>query len=307
MTDQTTYWKHPVHRDAFKLARSITARYARSFYLSAQLLPARKRWATYGLYGFCRHVDNLVDEPGDFSPSQVRNQLCGVEDALTQAYQAGSSPDPIIHAYIQVAQRHEIPPHLPHELVEGVRMDIGECRYQTYADLYTYCYRVAGVVGLMMTHVLGHHDPGAFKHAEELGVAMQLTNILRDVDEDRLSGRLYLPIDEMDRFGVTEQDILEGQMSESLRDLMQFQSERSHAGYESAEPGIDMLDRDARFAIRSASRIYRGILGKIETRGYDPFQGRVYIPGRSKARIVIREALRSSLPISLRSFRPNHS
>lgn len=304
----TPYWKDVAHRDAFKIARDITARHARSFYLSAQLLPAEQRWATYGLYGFCRFADNLIDEPDGLTDAALAERLGNLRATLLEAYAEGASDDPVVHAFITVARRHAIPSDLPLELLTGVEMDIGECRYATYDDLHTYCYRVAGVVGLMMTHVLGHTSPDAFPYAEKLGVAMQLTNILRDIDEDRRMGRIYLPADEMAAHGVLESDILEGRMSEQLRDLMAFQASRSHAGYREAEPGIELLYPRSQFAIRSASRIYRGILKKIEARGFDPFLGRVFVPGRNKAGIVLWEALRSGIPSLARRYPGlNHS
>jgi phytoene synthase len=195
-----------------------------------------------------------------------------------------------------VAQKYDIPSELPLTLLEGVLMDIDTCRYNTFDALYTYCYRVAGVVGVMMTYVLGHHDTAAFRHAEQLGVAMQLTNILRDIDEDQQMGRIYLPYSEMSRFGVDERDIMERNMTEDLRQLMKFQVNRAHQYYEEADAGIPMLNRESQFTIRAASRIYRGILHRIETNAYNPFLGRVFVPQGRKVGIILAEVLRTRLP-----------
>lgn len=297
-----TFWKSPDARHAFDLARQITARHARSFYFSAQLLPSAQRWGTYGLYGFCRHADNLVDEAGGLSDDEICADVAALETALRSAYDTGASDVPVVDAFIRVANRFAIPCEYPLALLEGVRMDIGGCRYATREALDTYCYRVAGVVGLMMTHVLGYGDDAAFAHAERLGIAMQLTNILRDVDEDRRTDRIYLPGEDLAAFSVSEGDILAGRISPALRDLVRALVDRAHAGYDAAEPGIDMLAPRSRFAIRAASRIYRGILHRIEARDYDPFLGRVHVSGQRKAGIVIVEALRSGLPPIGRRF-----
>jgi phytoene synthase len=283
------------NRAQFEYAKANTAYYSKSFYLSTCLLPRHKRWATFALYGFCRHIDNLTDNPRARSDRELRYELKYLKDEIKTAYRTGESEHPIVGPYIAVAKHYDIPGKYSTDLIEGVQMDTSIKRYETFDDLYLFAYRVAGVVGLMMTPVLGYKNPAAMDHAEKLGVAMQLTNILRDVKEDKEMDRIYIPQDEIRSFGLDADYFFEEKMSENFRKLMKHQIDRAHQYYEDAEEGIKMLDRDAQFAIYSASKIYRGILRKIELQDYNPFLGRVYVPQIKKAQIVVSEALRTRL------------
>lgn len=171
-------------------------------------------------------------------------------------------------------------------------MDADFNGYERYEDLHLFAWRVAGVVGLMMTCLLGYRDESAFPYAEKLGIAMQLTNILRDIQEDKALGRIYLPAEELRRFGVTPEELVAERMSPQLHALMEFQVERAHACYAEAEPGIALLDRESRFAIYTASRLYQSILRKIELAGYNPFTGRVFVPTPQKLAILLQEFVR---------------
>ena len=281
------------NRVQFKYARSLTAHYAKSFYFSAAMLPKTKRWATYALYGFCRYVDNLIDTPRSRSKEEIVAELNYLGTELVTAFRSGESEHPIIKPFISVAKYYDLDPKYASELIAGVRMDIDQKRYETFDDLYLFAYRVAGVVGLMMTPLLGTSNPDALPHAEKLGIAMQLTNILRDIKEDKEMNRIYIPQEELRVFGVTEQNFFEENMTPEFREMMKFQVERAHDYYREADKGIKMLDRDAQFASLSASKIYRGILAKIELRDYNPFLGRVFIPQAKKVRIVASEALKT--------------
>jgi phytoene synthase len=279
----------------FKFARSLTAHHAKSFYFSASLLPKQKRWATYALYGFCRFVDNLIDNPRDRSSKEILHELDFLEREIEISYRTGESEHPIIKPFISVARHYQIPKDHPLELIEGVRMDTFKDRYESFDELYLFAYRVAGVVGLMMAPLLGFKDPKTLEHAEKLGIAMQLTNILRDIKEDKEMNRIYLPLDELQQFNLTPKDILSERMSAKFRNFIKFQIDRAHQFYNEADRGIKMLDRDAQFAIYSASKIYRSILRKIELHNYNPFLGRVYVPQCKKARIVLGEILRTKV------------
>jgi len=283
------------NRAQFKYARSLTAHYSKSFYLSTRLLPRRKQWATFALYGFCRHIDNLTDNPRDRSEREIVRELKFIESELKTAYRTGESEHPIIGPYVSVAKEYGISKEYPLDLIKGVQMDTHKNRYDTFDELYLFAYRVAGVVGLMMTPLLGYKDPQAMEYAENLGIAMQLTNILRDVKEDKDMDRIYIPLEEIRMFGLEEKHFFEEIMSENFKKLMKFQVDRAHHYYDAADKGIKMLDRDAQFAIYSASKIYRGILRKIELQNYNPFKGRVFVPQSKKFRILIGEALRTRL------------
>lgn len=289
------FWKTPEHKVSFEHARLLTAHYSKSFYISAKMLPPQKRWATFALYGFCRYADNLIDNPRNRSREDLIHEVDYLEHEIKCAYASGESEHPIIQPFIYVAKTYQIPMEYPLDLLKGVKMDLTQKRYETFEDLYVFCYRVAGVVGLMMTYVLGYKSDKAFKDAEKLGIAMQLTNILRDVQEDKNMGRIYLPQDEIRRFGLSECDILDERMHSKMRALMKFQIKRAHKFYAEANRGIHFLDRDAQFAIFASSKIYHGILHKIEARNYNPFLGRVYVSQLKKFGILIREIIRTRI------------
>lgn len=289
------FWKIPALKASFEHARMLTAHYSKSFYISAKMLPASKRWATYALYGFCRYADNLIDNPRNRSKEEILHEIDFLSHEIRCAYNSGESEHPILQPFIFVAKKYGIPIDYPLDLLKGVRMDITQKRYDTFDDLYIFAYRVAGVVGLMMTHILGTKSNEAFLYAEKLGIAMQLTNILRDIQEDKNMGRIYLPREDLLHFGMSEKDILNEKMHPKMHKLMQFQIRRAHNYYEHANKGIHLLERDAQFAIYSSSKIYRGILRKIEARNYNPFLGRVYVPQLKKVGILLQEVVRTRL------------
>jgi phytoene synthase len=268
------------------------------------MLPRERRWATYALYGFCRYADNLIDNPRHRSKEELLHEADFISREIEIAYRSGESEHPILKSFITVAKHYHIPIKYPHELIAGVKMDIQTSRYHTFDELYVFAYRVAGVVGLMMTHVLGYKTDRAFEYAEKLGIAMQLTNILRDIKEDLQLNRIYLPLDEMEQFGVSETDLFQQKMNPALKDLMKFQVNRAQRYYNEANPGIKLLRPESRFAIYSASKIYNGILHKIEHRDYNPFLGRVFVPQAKKIGILLQEVLRSRLEVIQESLFP---
>jgi len=287
------FWLKSENKPAFEFARLSTKHYSKSFYISAKMLPKETRWATYALYGFCRYADNLIDNPRNRSVEELLEEVKFVKWELGRAYKTGESEHPIIQSFIIVAKKYGIPIKYPLELIEGVQMDIQKSRYESFDELHLFAYRVAGVVGLMMTHVLGYKDKRAFEYAEKLGIAMQLTNILRDIQEDKNMDRIYLPLQELRIFGLSEDDIFNENMSDKMRTFMEFQLNRAHAYYEEANKGIPMLDRKSQFAIYSSSKIYRGILRKIEMRDLNPFRGRVFVSQLKKVGILITEIIRT--------------
>lgn len=300
-------WKSEENRVAFEYARKITAHYSKSFYFSARMLPRERRWATFALYGFCRHCDNLIDTPRQRTETEILREIQRLTEELQIAYNTGESQDPIIRAFILVAKAYGIPIAYPLDLLNGVAMDVQQTRYKTFDELSLFCYRVAAVVGLMMTHVLGYKDERAFGYAKQLGIAMQLTNILRDVKEDKEMGRLYIPHTDLAEFGVTEQDIFQEKMTPRLRALMEFQIERADQYYTEAIPGISLLETESQYAIYSAAKIYRGILRKIEAHDYNPFLGRVFVPSIQKIGILVHERLRTKVLSAQEKLFPVHS
>ncbi len=287
------FWQNPELKVSFQYSKMLTAHYSKSFYISASLLPAEKRWATFGLYAFCRYVDNLIDNPRNRSQEELFTEVDELETEIIRGYKYGESQHPTLQAFIYVAKRYDIPLEYPLDLLKGVKMDVTQKRYETFDDLYLFCYRVAGVVGLMMTHVLGNKSDDAFYYAEKLGIAMQLTNILRDVQEDKDMNRIYLPLDELRQFGLREDEILSERISTKVRKFMRFQIRRAQKYYDQANKGIGLLDRNAQFAIVSSSKIYNGILHKISARNFNPFLGRVYVPQLKKFAILLQEIIRT--------------
>ena len=228
-------------------------------------------------------------------------------EELQIAYNTGESQDPIIRAFILVAKAYGIPIAYPLDLLNGVAMDVEQTRYRTFNELSLFCYRVAAVVGLMMTHVLSYKDERAFGYAKQLGIAMQLTNILRDVKEDKEMGRLYIPQADLAQFGVAEQDIFNEKMTPQLRALMKFQVERADQYYAKAIPGISLLKTESQYAIYSAARIYSGILRKIEDRDYNPFLSRVFVSSTQKVGILLHEQIRTKFLLAQEKLFPVHS
>ncbi len=261
--------------EAYRLCGRITAEHSRTFSLAAALLPPAKRRAMHALYAFCRTTDDIVDE------------MDGSRAALAawerEALAEGHHPqEPVALAWRDAVARHGIPPLYARQLVETVAQDLSVDRYATFEDLSVYCYGVAVTVGLMAMRIVGYRGGEAEPSAIRLGVALQLTNILRDVGEDWRSGRLYLPLDELARFGLSEGEVAAGQLDERWRGFMAYQIERARRLYRDALPGLSYLHQDGRFAVAAAAELYRGILDDIEAHDYDVFNRRAHLGGGAK-------------------------
>jgi phytoene synthase len=238
-------------------------------------LPRQTRTHAYAIYGFCRWADNGVDDARDRDEAVAR--LGKARDALDLAYSNRNAP-PGLLAFRRTVQSRSIPQDLFEALLDGMEMDLDVTRYASFAELDRYCYRVAGVVGLMMTHVFGYRSDCCLPNALALGTAMQLTNILRDVAEDLRMGRIYLPQDELARFGVDEAQLVEGRVDDHFRALMRFQIDRARRYYAESEAGIPYLvGASSRLTVRVMGRLYGGILGAIERQGLDVFQARARV------------------------------
>jgi phytoene synthase len=191
-------------------------------------------------------------------------------------------------AWQQTTNQFKIPLHAPLDLIEGMRMDLVKNRYHNYEELRLYCYRVASTVGLMASHIIGFSEERALEFAIELGIAMQLTNILRDVGEDSRNGRIYIPLDEMQYFGYTEEELFRGELNERFINLMKFQIERARRIYQQAQEGIKFLDKDSQLAIATAAHLYSNILDIIERNNYDVFNRRAFVPWPEKIKGLFR-------------------
>ena len=269
---------------AYDFCEAVTAVNSRSFFTASRLLPREKRRSVRALYAFCRKSDDIVDKPpiGMRDPDAVRDALAAWQ--ARSLAQTADGRDPVALAWSDARRQYEIPPRYAEQLIQGVARDITEKRYDTFADLTNYCYGVAATVGLMSMHIIGFSGVEAIPYALKLGVALQLTNVLRDVGEDWEAGRLYLPLEDLARFGLDEMDIGAGQVDDRWRSFMRFQIGRTRQLYEEAWPGIGLLHADGRFAIGAAAELYRAILSDIEKNDYDVFSRRAHVNAWGKLR-----------------------
>jgi phytoene synthase len=274
---------------AFRTCQAYTREHAKSFYFASHVLPREKRMASYAVYAFCREADNIVDV-GATPESAAR--LEELRQQLARVYGAPGALRPHLAALRETVAAYAIPREYFLDLIRGVEMDLTRSRYDRFEDLKEYCYCVASVVGLMMAKIFGVSDGSAYRHAADLGTAMQLTNILRDIREDHAMGRIYLPQEDLAGRGYAEADLARGVVDDRFRDLMRFQIARAREYYAAAEPGIPMLTNDgSRFCARLMSTTYAGILTAIERNGYDVFARRAYVPAAGKLRIALGAAL----------------
>lgn len=277
---------------AYSHCRDITRQFAKTFYLSTRFLPREKQRSIFAIYALCRYLDNIVDETFEadgsqpLSADQVMLEMQEWKEHLSYTYKGFDTDNPILLAFSDVLRTHQISIEWPIELIDGVSMDLTKNRYENFDELYSYSYKVASVVGLMISEIFGYKDSKALKYAEALGIAMQLTNILRDVGEDLARDRIYLPRDEMHRFGITDEHLKNGIIDNSFKEFMRFQIDRAHYYYQQACSGIPMLSRDSRLPVILAQLNYRRILTKIEKNGYDVFSKRAYLTTAEKLSVV---------------------
>ena len=279
-------------RDAYTHCRAITRYYAKTFYMATRFLPNEKQRSIFAIYGLCRYLDNLVDETVDLMHhqkidiSEVDEKLSEFGDKLTGVYNGRKSDDPILNAFSHTLERYHIPIELPFKLMEGVRSDLVKNRYSSFKELYDYSYKVASVVGLMTSRVFGYTNEKALEYAIDLGIAMQLTNILRDIGEDLDRNRIYIPQDELKMFEVSESDLFNRVKSENFLALMKFQIMRARKYYSLADIGIKMLDRDSRVPVYLARYNYSRILDKIVENDYNVFMERAFLNNLEKFSIL---------------------
>jgi phytoene synthase len=262
---------------------------SKSFHLASRALPSRVRGPTRAIYAFCRTTDDAVDGGGD--PRAAAEQL---EHRLDRIYADTSLDDAVDRAFARVVQSFRIPRAVPAALVEGMRWDAEGRRYETLGDLQAYAARVASSVGVMMTLVMGDRSPWVLARACDLGVAMQLTNIARDVGEDARMGRLYLPGAWLTEVGLDAGAFLDNpRPGEPIALLVRRLLGEAQAAYRRAGPGIDRLPRDCQFAIQAASLLYAGIGGVIARRGFDSVSSRAVVSLPHKLWLLLRAAWRT--------------
>ena len=273
----------PSLAESYAFCRGVARERARNFYYSFVLLPREKSDAMCAIYAFMRYCDDLSDEPGASREAMERWR-----GALMDALDGKFDQYPAWPAFYETVQRYRIPHEYFFQMIEGVTSDLEPRAFQTFDELYRYCYQVASVVGLCTIHVFGFRSSDALPLAEKCGVAFQLTNILRDVAEDAARDRVYLPAEDLRRFGVDTGQLRNGQPNGSVRQLLEFEAGRARAYYRDSQPLLDMIDRRSRPALRALIGIYSHLLTRIEERNFDVFRERVSLPAWEKCWIVLR-------------------
>lgn len=269
-------------QQALAHCRRVTRQQARNFYYAFLFLPADKRTAVYSIYAFCRHSDDIADEPGTLHDK--RDQLRAWHDELENCYN-GRPRRLITRALRHTIERYPIPQHYFHDLLRGVEMDLTVRRYASFDDLRIYCYRVASAIGLACLEIFGYRHSGVRTYARHLGIALQLTNILRDVREDAERGRIYLPQEDLRAFGIREADVLQRRYTTAFATLMQFQQERIQTYYRRAAACLLPGDRTGLMAPEIMAAIYRATLRKMRRRRFNVFHGRTRLSGLHKLAI----------------------
>lgn len=272
--------------ESYRRCQRIARRTGKNFYYSFLVMPRPKRRAMSAIYAFMRRSDDIAD--GASNPAVALEGLRRWRAAVEAALAGKECTDPILPALVDTVRRYHIPKHYFFELLDGTEMDQTVTRYATFEELYRYCYRVASCVGLVVLPIFGYGDAAALAPAEACGIAFQLTNILRDVKEDAQLGRIYLPTEDLARFGVSPQDIMEHRYTPSFRQLMKFEADRARDYYRRAEPLRGMIAPDSRATLGVMMDIYRGILDKIEARQFQVFGEKIRLSRWEKWRIVWR-------------------
>lgn len=283
----------PALRASYSLCRRINARHGRTYFLATLLLPPAKRPYVHALYGFARHVDDIVDEQGD------GDRLTAWSEEFLADLDWGATSDPIGRAVLDTVARWNIPHSYFTEFVEAMRMDETVTGYQTYDDLVHYMWGSAAVIGLEMLPILGRADRSVAwdvleTHAIDLGYAFQLTNFIRDVAEDLRRGRVYLPQESLDQFGVDRGRLARARVDEPIRNLLAWEIERARGLYRSAVPGIELVHPTSRDCLRTAVALYSGILDEVERADYDVFSRRVSV-GSARRAVTGLNGLRGAL------------
>jgi 15-cis-phytoene synthase len=266
--------------ESFQYCRKVARSRAKNFYYSFVLLQREQRAAMCAIYAFMRYCDDLSDDPGA-SRAAIEQWRAALEKAL-----AGSFDDhPVWPAFTHTVKTYRIPPEYFHQMIDGVESDLEPRRMATFEDLYRYCYQVASVVGLTTIHIFGFESDRAKPLAEKCGVAFQLTNILRDIKEDAERGRIYLPAEDLKKFGVTEQRLAQG---DQVTELLRFEAARARRYYEESKPLVGMIHPQSRASLQALISIYSHLLKRIEESNYAVFSKRIGLSAMEKLSIVIR-------------------
>ncbi|MCC6585939.1 MAG: phytoene/squalene synthase family protein [Bryobacterales bacterium] len=274
---------------SYRYCREVARSRAKNFYYAFRLLDESRRDSLCSIYAFMRHCDDLSDEEGA--------SLASLEDwrgQMVRALAGEVDSHAVWPAFVDTAKRYKIPHQYFHDMIDGVSSDLGRRRIETFDELYRYCYQVASVAGLSLVHIFGFDRPEALILAEKCGIAFQITNILRDVREDALLGRTYLPAEDLRRFGVTEDLLRSGEETPEFRALMQFEAQRAWGYYNDSKPLTGMVDPSCRKSLAALIEIYSKLLRRIEMRDFAVLRQRVRLSSAEKSWILVRHLLWSS-------------
>lgn len=284
-----------LHRDldeSFVFCQRLAKRTAKNFYYSFLTLPVDVRRDMCALYAYMRVCDDLGDDPG-LSPDVRRASLIDWRASVRDALETGDATHPILPALSDVVRRRQVPQKPLLDVIDGIEMDLMPVRYKTFEELSDYCYHVAGAVGLSCIHIWGFEGAVAEEQAIKCGLAFQLTNILRDLGEDAAMGRVYLPDEDLERFGYSVENLAAGVIDDRFRRLMAFQVERARSYYRGSEPLLESVSPVGRPVLGAMRRIYGGLLDEIERQRYNVFRKRVSLPRWKKLLIVLDATVRA--------------
>jgi phytoene synthase len=279
-------------RESYRYCRKVAKERAKNFYYSFRLLEKSQRDGMCAVYAFMRICDDLSDEPEFNDKSHVQQSVALWRMDLDNSLKGRIAEHPIWPAFCDTVQRYAIPHRFFHEMIDGIMSDIEPRQIETYEELYRYCYQVASVVGMTIIHIFGFESVRALLLAEKCGVAFQLTNILRDVREDADMGRVYLPREDLRRFGVNAEQLRLGMENDRFRSLMKFEASRAWACYEESEPLSDLIEKKSRRSLWALREIYTRLLQRIEQSNYAVLNQRISVPESTKVMLLLRAFLK---------------
>ena len=275
---------------SYGYCRDVARKRAKNFYYSFLLLEKPQRDAMCAIYAFMRQCDDLSDDPAA-DQARLPEAVALWRMELNRALAGDVDGNPIWPAFYDTVQRYSIPHRFFQEMIDGIASDLEPRQIHSYEELYRYCYQVASVVGLTVIHIFGFDSVKALLLAEKCGVAFQLTNILRDVREDALLGRIYLPLEDLDRFGVPVEQLKAGKEDNRFRDLMRFEAARARNCYEESAPLLDLIHPKSRRSLWALRAIYLRLLSRIEKANYSVLGRRINVPARTKIALLLRAFL----------------
>lgn len=279
-------------KESYRYCREVAKERAKNFYYSFVLLDKDRRDSMCAVYAFMRHCDDLSDDPKSTDAAVVQQNISLWRLEMDRALKGIMGDDPLWPAFYDTVRRYSIPHRFFHEMIDGVMSDITPREIETYEELYQYCYQVASVVGLTVIHIFGFESARALLLAEKCGVAFQLTNILRDVREDAEMGRVYLPREDLRRYGVNAEQLRLGLENDRFRKLMKYEAERARACYEESAPLNDLVEPKSRRSLWALREIYLHLLARIEKSNYAVLTHRVKVPTSTKVLLMLRALLK---------------